>query len=257
MPPVPELDDLIKLYFRLSFRNKEILVILAQNNRIVISIRTVKRICKRLGLFRRKNQSNLNEVLAFVQNEIMTNGQMQGYRWLHLRAIQHGFVVSQDTIRCIIKLVDPQGVELRRARRLRRRQYNCRGPNALWHMDGYDKLKPYGIAINGCIDGYRRYVLWMEAFTTNSDPKLIAGYFIRTVSNIGGCPERIRAGRGTENVCVRDVQIFLRRNHTDSFAGERSFLYGRSTANQRIEGWWSTLRKQCVVLDELVPNIPG
>ncbi|KAI9541202.1 hypothetical protein NQZ68_032986 [Dissostichus eleginoides] len=40
------------------------------------------------------------------------------------------------------------------------------------------------------------------------------------------------------------MQMFLRRNHPDSFAGERSFLYGRSTANQRIEGWWGILRKQ-------------
>ena len=27
-------------------------------------------------------------------------------------------------------------------------------PNFLWHCDGYDKLKPFGIAIHGCIDGY-------------------------------------------------------------------------------------------------------
>ncbi|KAL3987647.1 hypothetical protein ACER0C_014762 [Sarotherodon galilaeus] len=226
-----DLDDLIRLYFRLSFSNKEILSILAHSHQTIISVRTLKRICKRLGLFRRKNQSNLEEVLAFVQQEIMTNGEMQGYRWLHLHAIQHGFVVSQDTVRCIIKLVDPQVVELRRARRLRRHQYSCRGPNALWHMDGYDKLKAYGIAISGCKDGFSRYVLWMEAYTTNNDPKLIASYFLKTVSCINGCPERLRADRGTENGCVEQMQIFLRRNHTDSFAGEK-------------KGWWATLRKQ-------------
>ncbi|KAF3853851.1 hypothetical protein F7725_014539, partial [Dissostichus mawsoni] len=69
---------------------------------------------------------------------------------------------------------------------------------------------------------------------TNSDPKVYSS----------GCPERIRADRGTENVSVEEMQMFLRRNHPDSFAGERSFLYGRSTANQRIEGWWGILRKQ-------------
>ena len=94
----------------------------------------------------------MHDVLAFVQHEI-----------------HRGFVVSQDTIRRIIKLVDPQGVEFRWRRRLRRRQYTSAGPNALWHMDSYDKLKPYGIAINGCIDGYSRYILWMEAYTTNND----------------------------------------------------------------------------------------
>ncbi|KAF7662786.1 hypothetical protein LDENG_00226170 [Lucifuga dentata] len=55
---------------------------------------------------------------------------MQGYRWLHLRAIQRGYVVSQDTIRQLIKLFDPVGVELRRAWCLRCRHYHNRGPNA-------------------------------------------------------------------------------------------------------------------------------
>jgi len=79
-----ELDRLVKLYFRLSFNNKEILSTLANYDRIIISIRTLKRICKRLGLFRRKNQSNLRDVLAFVQHEMTSSGQMQGCRWLHL-----------------------------------------------------------------------------------------------------------------------------------------------------------------------------
>lgn len=55
--------------------------------------------------------------MAFVHQELQRNGQIQGYRWLHLRAVQMGFVVQQDTIRQI-KLIDPQGVELRRAQRL-------------------------------------------------------------------------------------------------------------------------------------------
>ncbi len=48
-------------------------------------------------------------------------------RWLHLRAIRRGYVVSQETMRMVIKEIDPEGVELRRA------QYFSRGPNALWH----------------------------------------------------------------------------------------------------------------------------
>lgn len=28
------------------------------------------------------------------------------------------------------------------------------GPNYVWHLDGYDKLKPYGFAIHACIDGF-------------------------------------------------------------------------------------------------------
>ena len=50
------------------------------------------------------------------------------------------------------KLLDPEGVEQRRAWRLGRRHNRSKGPNTLnTHMDGHDKLKPFGIAISGCI----------------------------------------------------------------------------------------------------------
>ena len=32
---------------------------------------------------------------------------------------------------------------------------------------------------------------------------------------------------------------------TDGFAAEKSFLYGKSTTNQRIEAWCSILRRGC------------
>ena len=51
--------------------------------------------------------------------------------------------------------MDPEGVDLRRARKLKRRRYRpiSRGPNWCWHIDGYDKKSPYGIGIHGCIHG--------------------------------------------------------------------------------------------------------
>ena len=45
--------------------------------------------------------------------------------------------------------MDPEAVMNRWQHRLRRRTYVSRGPNYMWHVDGYDKLTPYGISING------------------------------------------------------------------------------------------------------------
>ena len=53
----------------------------------------------------------------------------------------------------------------------------------------------------------------------------------------------MRGDHGSDNVIVCGIQRFLRRNFTDSAAGERSFHYGPSTRNQRIESWWSQFRK--------------
>lgn len=95
-----------------------------------------------------------------MRTKIAAIGQMQAYPWLHLRALQRGYVVQQDTIRQLIKLLDPVGVELRQIRPQR--------------MDFYDKLGPYNIAINGCIDGFSHYVVRMEASRMNYDPKVTA-----------------------------------------------------------------------------------
>ncbi|XP_038071286.1 uncharacterized protein LOC119740150 [Patiria miniata] len=165
---------------------------------------------------------------------------------MHLRCIQNGLTVKRDTVRHLLRLLDPEGVEIRSRRRLRRRIYRGRGPNFIWHVDSNDKLKPYGICINGCIDGYSRNVLWVESYSTNSDPYVIAGYFIQTVLDNVGCPRVIRADFGTENSTIRAMQYFFRTDGQDPFSGARSFIQGSSQHNQRIECWWSVLRKHCL-----------
>lgn len=55
---------------------------------------------------------------------------------------------------------------------------------------------------------------------------------------------RIRSDMGTENSMVGTLQIFLRDNHDDDYARERSFMVGKSVTNQRIESWWGILRKE-------------
>ncbi len=92
-----DVEDLVKSYFRLGFSNKEILCLLAHQHAVIISKRTLQRLCRKLNLFRRKNQTDIEEIASFVQSEMATSGRLQGYRWLHLRAIRRGYVVSQET----------------------------------------------------------------------------------------------------------------------------------------------------------------
>ncbi len=83
-----DVEDLVKSYFRLGFSNKEILCLLAHQHGVIISKRTLQRLCRKLNLFRRKNQTEIEEIASFVQSEMATSGRLQGYRWLHLRAIE-------------------------------------------------------------------------------------------------------------------------------------------------------------------------
>ena len=234
---------LVHVYFNLGLSNREILASLALYHRIIISIRTLKRITKAIGLYRRKNHSDIVDVALFINDEIRGPGEMNGYRWMHLKCIQNGLVVTQNTVRLLMGIIDPEGVDVRKRRRLRRRRYGNPGPNAVWHVDGYDKLSPYGIYIHGCVDGFSRYLIWLNAYNTNKDPKVIAGYYAEAIENNYRCPAVIRSDRGTENGLLREMQVFIRRNHGDQHAAENSFRYGKSTTNQRIEWQWGMNRK--------------
>jgi len=238
--------DIITCYFEMGLCQRDILFALAVNNGIVMSITTLKRIMQTARLYRRKNYSDATEIVLFVQKQVEKHGGLFGYRWMHTKCLENGLTVSRSEIAMIMQTIDPEGIALRRQRRLRRREYFAKGPNFVWHIDGWDKLKPYGVAVHGCVDGFSRHIIWLEAHWTNNQPRLIGGYYIKAVARLGGCPRIVRADNGTENGHVCAIQQYLRRNDRDSFAGEKSFLYGRSTANQRIEFLWGMLRKQCM-----------
>lgn len=239
-------NKLIEIYFHLGLEYKDIVNILIAKHKILLSERTLKRTLQRQGLFRRKNYTNLQEVVAFIRRELQGSGSCHGYRWMFEKCKLNGLNVRKEHVRVILSLVDPIGTEMRRARRLSRRSYFSKGPNYIWHMDSYDKLRPFGLCINGCIDGFARKLCWLNAYRTSSDPRVIGGYFVETVKSLQGCPRIVRADRGTENCYVREFQRFLRRNGSDAFAEERSFMYGSSNHNQRIESFWGFLRKECI-----------
>jgi len=147
-------------------------------------------------------------------------------------------VEESEVIRLLLSILDPDGVNLRTARRLRRRQYFAKGPNSVWHVDGYDKLKPYGLCISGCIDGFSRQVIWLNVYNTNNNPTVIGGYYMEAVEHLASCPATVRADMGTENGLIEVFQKLL--------AGDNSFRSGKSSTNQRIECWWAFLRRQCI-----------
>lgn len=132
-------------------------------------------------------------VKVVIAKELRTSQQLLGYRsmWKHI-INKYGLKVKRyqidkhqinkqsrakssydwfyrSTVMSILKELDPEGVAARKSRRLKRRIYYSKvstvkcfdldwclrfqGPNFVWHMDGYDKLSPYGLAIHGCIDG--------------------------------------------------------------------------------------------------------
>ena len=238
--------EMIKSYFDLGLTGPEIVLFLVSVHGINISLRQVKRVLARLGCTRRQRQSDLNEVVDAVEEELRGSGSLLGYRAMHQRLLnQYGIITTREVVRHVLKVFDPEGVEHRLRHRLRRRIYRCKGPNYLWHIDGYDKLKPFGFCIHGAIDGFSRRILWLEVASSNNNPRIVAQYFLDYVRQTGGTARIVRGDRGTENGNIAATQRFFRRSADDDFAGDKSFMYGKSTSNQRIEAWWGQLRRGC------------
>ena len=136
----------------------------------------------------------------------------------------------------LLRELDPNGSRNRKTHRLRRRQYVSVGSNFCWHADGYDKPKPYGLPIHGCVDGYSRKILWLKVSRTNIDPIVPVYFYIETVKKMGFCPQYLRTDCGTENGIITGIQcLFL--------MFENAHRYGTSSSIQRIENWWSHMRK--------------
>jgi hypothetical protein len=221
-------NETIEKYFHLGFNQAEILAFLTCCHGVSLSLRQLKRVLAQRGLRKQKNISDLGLVISTIERELQGSGSNVGYRNMWQRLVNdHHLVVNKETVRHALRLIDPDGTARRLRHRLQRRQYVTKGPNFIWHIDGYDKLKPFGFCVHGCIDGYSRRILWLEVGLSNNNPAVIAKYFVDCVQSVAA------------------IQRFFRDDSHDSFAGYKSFMYGRSVANQRIEAWWSQLRRKC------------
>ena len=207
-------------------------------------MRHLRRILRKQKLFRKNKTVLSREILNSVAEELKESGSSYGYRFIHQKCRMKGLSTNRELVRLALKALDPEEVKNRSLKKFTRRKYTSAGPNYMWHTDGYDKLKPFGFAIHGDIDGYSRKILWLHIGSSNNNPRVIASYYLDCVSKLNNViPMIVRSDRGTENVVLVGIQKYFRHNDTDQFAGRNSFRYGTSTANQRIEAWWSQLRR--------------
>ena len=107
-----------------------------------MSIRTLKRRLSEYGL-KKKDRTISNDVISqVIQREIQGPHVTRGYQGIwHLLKISYNISVTKDSVMKLLKEINPEESEMRRAHTLRRQKYIPSCPNAVWHADGYDKLK--------------------------------------------------------------------------------------------------------------------
>ena len=154
--------EIIKNYFFSGLLYTEIVLLLFLIHGIKLSLRQLKRILKAKSLCRNKNISRRACLRDLISAEIENSAKCIGYRSMWRR------LVNDHRIR----------IPRRKAHGLVRHRYYAQSPNYVWHVDGYDKLKPYGFCIHGAIDGYSRRILWLEVLNSNNSSGVIAKYYL-------------------------------------------------------------------------------
>lgn len=202
-----------------------------------MSYSTLLRRLKQYGLQRRNvTDQGFDDTFQNVQTRIreLLNGpgSSMGYRGVWHTLQMEGFRIPRIIVQELLKEMDPVGTELRKKHRLKRRVYRNPGPNFAWHLDGYDKLKPWGFPIHGAIDGFSRKILWLKVTRSNNSPDNIGHMYLQAINEFGGCPVKLITDLGTENGLAASIQSYFR----DNIDAHR---YVASPRNQRIEGWWS------------------
>lgn len=166
-------------------------------------------------------------VVSFIASILEGLGHLHGYHVMFERYHLIGLSAHKTNgERC----TDKHGSH--RRRRLQRQHYSMPGPNYLWHMNSYDKLMPYVIAINGYIVGFLRHIIWTQAYFTNNN--LQARYYFHDTAARRGCLQIVRVDFGTENIHLNRLQEFLYEDCTGIVCGP-CVLQGTSPANYRIE----------------------
>ena len=120
-----------------------------------------------------------------------------------------------------------------------RGSYIVPGPNYVWSIDGHCKLDHWGFQIYAAIDAYSRFVIWVYVGISSHTAKSVLRQYVNAVAQKKVVPHILRSDRGVETTMIAAAHYELRKCHDPEMTIGSFYRYGTSTANQRIEAWWS------------------
>ena len=141
------------LFFDVGLEDHDMLTVLHKEG-FNIGKYTLVRLRFELGLRRRvrgvQQCQEADQLIRGLVAQELEKGVIDGYgrRYLHTHFRQRGIIVARDRLFEAYRTMNYEAVE-RRKRDLQRHrgEYLVPGPNFVWSIDGYCKLRPYGVEI--------------------------------------------------------------------------------------------------------------
>lgn len=125
---------------------------------------TVRRYVEEYGLSKKSTQISDDELDAMV-HDFKQKHPNSGAQFLFGYLKSRNVRISWTRLRASRRRVDPIVPALRKAAKIKRRNYESPRSDSVWHHDGHHKLILWGWVIHGIIDGHDRSV---RAFIINN-----------------------------------------------------------------------------------------
>ncbi|KAM0803128.1 hypothetical protein BDR22DRAFT_802080 [Usnea florida] len=247
-----ELRDRIRVFFCRAGATDEEMLRWLRIDGFTITPTGLVRIRKELGYKRlepsQEARDHMDEIVRGLIEEEAGKNVIQslgrGMLVEHFRKLGHP--VIRDRLFAQYRALFPDDVD-RRLRDLQRvrGEYVVPGPNLVWSVDGHDKLRDYGIEIYAGIDAHARYIPWCTTGISNRTAVSILRGYLDTISSpaLNQQPRFVRSDRGGETVLMAQAHLTLQQAKDPEMTFRNCYMYGTSTANQRIESWWAQLTK--------------
>ena len=257
---------ILSLFYQGQATDEEIRISLGARN-ITLGLSSLRRFRYKHGMLRRwalQNREAQDQELQEKIRTVIANGAATnyGYRNLYTYLWRHaqetnGRTYAMKRVLKAVKTVNPRGVALRDIQANRHRQrWRPPGPNYVWSVDGHSKLDKFGIQIYACIDAYSRYIIWIYVGVSAHTSVSVGRQYLNTVKDIGLMPLMIRSDRGLETGIMADIHWNMRialgdrigpNGEPEHIPFRECYMFGKSTANQKIEAWWARLQDGCLI----------
>ncbi|PWY70881.1 hypothetical protein BO94DRAFT_560538 [Aspergillus sclerotioniger CBS 115572] len=213
-------------------------------------LRTVRDEGYTQGLVRRTDDSSERQLQEDIATkhllEAYNEGTIQGYGREFLFAHMRGerLIIPRRRLHNIYRTIAPEAIQQRKNDMQRSRgSYMVPGPDHIWSVGGYMKLEPYGIQIYAAIDAYSRYIIWVYVGIDTRTSVSIVRQYLDAVHERKIICNKICSDHGSETSLLAKAHCYLRRAYEPGIEATECYIFGSSTANQRIEAWWAQLSK--------------
>lgn len=201
-----------------------------------------------------------------VRNILRTESKMRVSRLVLVMNVIITFlkVPPRSKIEEAFSIAEPELVKQRKAKRLKRKRFWAAGVNDLWTADQHDKWQRHGCRLHVGLEPYSGFILWLKVWWTNSNPRLIAEYYLDTIEELGcafshyiilcstNCcllefsvmPLITQTDKGSENFGIANSQTALRHWHDPTLEGTVQHRWTDKPNNVKPEILWSQLRRR-------------